>query len=602
MTISSLLLKLLTLAIFLGISSASFGRALSDTSTHIASEDIHFLEDHHSALTINDALKPEQHWLRLEQDNFNKGYNDSSWWLRVELENDSSERVDRLFQIAYAALDHVELYLLRDGQIVETWHVGDELPYHARPVRTTDYVFPLHWDPSEKLTVFIRVKTTSSVQIPLRLWSNDSFNLDQININFMQGLYYGAMLIIAIYNLLLFMALRDRSYFYYVCFIVSIPLFWASATGQAYRFLWPDLVTWNQISVSLFLTCSNMFAGLFTRNFLELQKISFALDRLILSLIMIDIVMLGVSIFLPYKVSIAIMLPLSILHIVVYMMAGTYAWKQKMETARYYVLAWALFLIGAVILNLNKNNLLPNTPLTEYALQIGSAVEAVLLSFALAERINREKRLRFQAQEEILSTHKRLNEELEDRVTQRTEELANLTVKLQELSDTDALTTLFNRRYLESVGSSEYKRCQRARQQFAVLMIDIDHFKAINDAYGHDAGDACLQQVSSVIRECAKRPGDIAARFGGEEFCVVLPNTDEDGALSVAEKIRRQVEQVRIFTSDDRQFSVTVSSGIEANVPEPQQDLRHVIKKADTALYQSKKNGRNRVTVYRNDA
>ena len=128
MTISSLLLKLLTLAIFLGISSASFGRALSDTSTHIASEDIHFLEDHHSALTINDALKPEQHWLRLEQDNFNKGYNDSSWWLRVELENDSSERVDRLFQIAYAALDHVELYLLRDGQIVETWHVGDELP------------------------------------------------------------------------------------------------------------------------------------------------------------------------------------------------------------------------------------------------------------------------------------------------------------------------------------------------------------------------------------------------------------------------------------------------------------------------------------------
>ncbi|WP_207060624.1 diguanylate cyclase [Motiliproteus sp. SC1-56] len=161
--------------------------------------------------------------------------------------------------------------------------------------------------------------------------------------------------------------------------------------------------------------------------------------------------------------------------------------------------------------------------------------------------------------------------------------------KLIELSTTDGLTKLFNRRYLDETLAQELKRARRYKLDLSILMFDVDHFKKFNDTYGHDQGDRVLQTVARVMRE-AIREVDIPCRYGGEEFVVILTNTSRKGALTTAERLRRMMEESR---TDDLQ--VTISIGVASYPYVDVQDADTFVELADGALYQAKEEGRNRV-------
>jgi len=164
---------------------------------------------------------------------------------------------------------------------------------------------------------------------------------------------------------------------------------------------------------------------------------------------------------------------------------------------------------------------------------------------------------------------------------------------LATLAATDSLTGLANRRRLDQVLRLEWARAQRNRKPLAVLMVDVDLFKAFNQRHGHAGGDHVLREVAKTIEQCIRRPADLAARYGGEEFQVVLPETELAGALLLAERIRASVEAMPPFAGDER--SVTVSVGIGLHIPGTQQDLTRLLGDADEALYRAKAKGRNRV-------
>jgi len=164
---------------------------------------------------------------------------------------------------------------------------------------------------------------------------------------------------------------------------------------------------------------------------------------------------------------------------------------------------------------------------------------------------------------------------------------------LATLAATDSLTGLANRRRLDQVLRLEWARAQRNRKPLAVLMVDVDHFKAFNQRHGHAGGDHALREVANAIEHCIRRPADLAARYGGEEFQVILPETELAGARLLAERIRASVEALAPF-ADDR-HAVTVSIGISVYIPGTQHDLARVLGAADEALYRAKANGRNRV-------
>ncbi|WP_349974838.1 sensor domain-containing diguanylate cyclase [Pseudomonas sp. WHRI 8519] len=164
---------------------------------------------------------------------------------------------------------------------------------------------------------------------------------------------------------------------------------------------------------------------------------------------------------------------------------------------------------------------------------------------------------------------------------------------LATLAATDSLTGLANRRRLDQVLRQEWARAQRNRRPLAVLMVDVDHFKAFNQRHGHAGGDHALREVAKTIEQCIRRPADLAARYGGEEFQVVLPETELSGARLLAERIRTHVEALAPFADDAH--AVTVSIGISVHTPGTQQDLATMLGAADEALYRAKAKGRNRV-------
>lgn len=167
--------------------------------------------------------------------------------------------------------------------------------------------------------------------------------------------------------------------------------------------------------------------------------------------------------------------------------------------------------------------------------------------------------------------------------------------QLKELSQTDALTSLANRRCLMEILAVEYERSQRNITPFSLLMIDLDHFKKINDTYGHQEGDVVLRSLSELMLSHL-RQYDTAARFGGEEFSLVLPETDPVEAAGVAERMRKAIAGMS-FTGAIAKLKITASIGV-ATVPKPQiQSVDEMLRAADDALYEAKSNGRNRVEV-----
>ena len=190
---------------------------------------------------------------------------------------------------------------------------------------------------------------------------------------------------------------------------------------------------------------------------------------------------------------------------------------------------------------------------------------------------------------------------LQDQLRQSNERLTATQRELQELSVTDALTRLKNRRFFDERIAEEFRRASRYSDPLSLIMADLDHFKDVNDRFGHQAGDAVLREAADVIRASTREP-DICARYGGEEFAVILPKTHLTGALAVAERIWKELgsKVYRLAPSDSEtaDYRVTASLGVAAYPYVDITSAELLLKYSDAALYQAKESGRNTICLY----
>lgn len=178
------------------------------------------------------------------------------------------------------------------------------------------------------------------------------------------------------------------------------------------------------------------------------------------------------------------------------------------------------------------------------------------------------------------------------------QKLLALQKELEEYSYTDSLTQVFNRRMLDTVLEQEWVRARREQRPLSLLLIDIDFFKEYNDCYGHLQGDVCLKQVATVLSNAATRARDFFARFGGEEFVMVLPDTGADAASKIAERCQQLIFKQQIpHKQSDISNILTISIGIGTVVPAHQDVLTDFVDRVDRALYQAKLAGRNRIQL-----
>jgi diguanylate cyclase (GGDEF)-like protein len=204
----------------------------------------------------------------------------------------------------------------------------------------------------------------------------------------------------------------------------------------------------------------------------------------------------------------------------------------------------------------------------------------------------------------LLDAQEHLKKELEDEVEDRTEELKDALSKLseahnvlKELTTIDPVTGIRNRHFFDDTYEQEWRRALRQKYDISLLLLDIDHFKNVNDTYGHLVGDECLAAVAQSIDSMLHRPSDVVARYGGEEFIVILPYVSLDNARHLAEQVCSGLAK-RVFNAEGNNINVTVSIGISSGVPDENARPRDLISQADEALYRAKSTGRNKVCVY----
>ncbi|OZG71613.1 hypothetical protein BTA51_20250 [Hahella sp. CCB-MM4] len=608
---------------------------------------VSYYEDKDSRLSFYDIFlqKVSPHWITQDNETLSFGYSDATYWLVVDLENIDINDSEWFLEVGYPVLDEVDIFITEGVHLLQQFNSGDNLTYNSRLYPHRNFVFPLNLQSGQPLKIYLRVRSETSIQVPLKLYSPTAFHTLDNKATFVEGIYYGFMLIMALYNLFLYFSIKQSRYLYYVAFICCFSMFQLSLSGFAYQYLWPESVRWNQLSLPVFLGTTLFFMAMFVNRFLNLPEHKPWAGRLLISGAILALAGALLSTTISYRSMILFMIAISMVNITLALILGIQRSMEKDRAAQYFTLAWFSSLMGAIILALNKIHLIPRNFATENALQIGTAIEVVLISFALGEYVAQQRRARAQAQQEsmrmevlarmaqedALAAEKKYSAQLEVQVNERTNELQktlHLLEKanhsLEKQSHVDELTNVFNRRYFNQRYEMEVKRAARDGTPLSLIMIDIDHFKRLNDNYGHLFGDLCLRHVALILEKGKHRPGDTVARYGGEEFVMLLPVTPLEGAMIVAERIRGWVEHARAPHPDDVPHSsntnanyadafttnafntssihpnsiepnITISLGVATLQPESQASGNQLLQLADEALYMAKENGRNQV-------
>ena len=583
--------------------------SLNDHVEYLIDQDGVYFVDQLMSESVN---QDTSRWLTHNKETLSFGYSNAVHWLRFKLDNQTDDEISKLLEIEYPVLDDVQIFIYDENNaLIEKKVLGDKVPFAEREIFHRNFLIPLTLASQQTQTWLLRVETSSSVQVPMTIWPERTFFIQDQSKIMSMGVYFGIMLIMTLYNLVVFFSVRENSYLYYVFYVASMALFLASLQGLSFQYIWPMATHWNDSAIVVMLSGVVCFASLFARDFLELRKSQRLLYHLFGIVVVFSLSIMIATNFIPYYVLIKtlIVLAFGVIFLVTY--TGVLRWVQGFSAARLFTIAWSTMLMGGAILALNKFNFIPRNFITENAVQLGSAIEVILLSFALADRLNQEKRERYEAQltllqrehevqeaqAESLRVERKANETLEEKVRERTNELEIVNKKLADLSTTDALTGVRNRRYFDHVLKRDFNRARREKEQLAILMLDIDHFKKVNDDYGHQVGDEALRRVAVVLTDVVHRTTDVLARYGGEEFAIILPNTDIEGAQLVAEEIRKRVAEERM-SSVDEEFFVTVSIGVMGDEPCIKNNSADVwLREADSALYMAKASGRNKVVI-----
>lgn len=557
---------------------------------------------HDEVLSLDEVRQQEESiWNDINLKDASFGFNERHFWFKIPIQNIHDSNTQWFLRSNYPLLDNIDVYLFADNQVVQEFHSGDTLPFAQRPIRQPTFVFPLNLHTDKEYSIYLHVQTTSSLQLSLSLQTESNFWKNIATENAVSAAFYAILLSMLFYNSVIFLIVRARSYLYYVLYLASFTLFMSSIHGWGYQILWPNSPKIHELSVVFTIGPVIIFAALFSSTFLKLATIRPDLNKLIQSFVWISCVYSIAALILPYAIMIRIGATLAIVIATIAILTTLQEWiRNKSREVMLFIIAWTTVLIGFLLYSGQKFGFLPVNILTEHAIEIGAVLEVLLLALGLADRINNERKARMDTQQKMLEIQIKANQELDNKVRERTEELELLNDHLQTTSITDSLTQVKNRYYFDKKLPSEYRRAYRDKSWIALLIIDIDHFKSFNDDHGHQAGDAVLQAVAKSLQDVVKRPSDAVTRYGGEEFTILLPNTPKDGAYKVAERIRAQIAELHV-NWQQQSLSVTVSIGLACCIPSHHEGEGLLLKQADDFLYVAKDHGRNQVVYEDND-
>lgn len=570
------------------------------------------------------AQQADWSWQPLEKPNL--GRQKTGVWLRFTLDSEKSGNDRWYLSLKWPVLDEVQVRLFypEQGEWGSLMRAGDHVPMREQPLADQNLVFPLELKAGEHAVVYMHLEARELMALPLVISDEPGFAAGKIKDVAMISLFFGGMLVILLYNSSLFVFTRDLSYLLYVLYLLSALFYVLAFTGFGQLFLWPETPPIARRFYGLSAALCFFTPLLFAARFLSVRRYGGWVWLVTWVLMVYWATTILLILFAPTFTRYLASEVMALIHCVLTMAAVISLWIRGNPSARLFAIAWSTLLIATIAHLLALEGVLPLNAFTLHGQLVGMFAEFVLLSMALAQRINlererrivaqqsalqasealaRERESRLQAQQQALDAQMRANEALEARVYERTRALEDakrglemVNEQLTRVSVTDALTQLSNRGHFDVMIDEEIRRAQRIEMPLSVLLLDIDHFKRVNDTYGHPFGDECLRLVADILKQHGQRAGDVVARYGGEEFVIALPGMDATQAAEQAERIRAAVAALQPRCSETR-LQLTISIGVATLQPPAQRTPAQLLAAADAALYQAKHNGRNQVVA-----
>lgn len=529
--------KLLVLLLFCGFSTHGQDvYRISDGKKHQIGEYISFFLDSTNSLSASAVLDRTFEPSEVEVINFS--LTSSTAWLRFTLKNELDR--DIILELGEPNLEELEFYEITAGSPKELFKGSFKNRFEQKAIKHNRWLFNLEIPPGEERTYLLKASSGFPLKLPLNVYSDIQYISRNAVNNLWWGIYGGIMAFAFFYNFFLFASLKERIYLYYCFYVLTGSAFYLGLQGYPYQYLWPNIPYLN-IVMPVLLCLMNLFVFLFTLRFLKItpeQRFAYYVGWFFVGLYMLAAL---TNLLVDYGLAIMMTQLLSVFMSIYYIIVAVNAIRRRVPNARYFALAWIQFIVLMVIFILADNRVLPSNKFTMHSLFIGNALEVILLSYALAARIdflrtdNEEKQSEIIRQlEEKEQIQLKANEELEQKVVARTQEVVNQrNAALRERNRSNEL--LLN--ILPEETAEELKNTGRAEakefENVTVLFTDIASFTNKSEKLSSEELVSTINEIFTEFDQIVDKYGIEKIKTIGDAYMAAagLPSPDEDHAL-----------------------------------------------------------------------
>ena len=506
-----------------------------------------------SSYSVNMFLKDSDPSIckTVNRDGLPLGYTDASIWIRSKVQIPTHMEKQWIAELDNALLDYIDLYVIKNGKIMQHFESGDRRPFASRSIQARSYRFPVDLTPGTTELLW-KIRSQSGIDLPLMLYDKEALLQKDLNAYLLSGVFYGILIILAIYNFVFFIVVRRIIYFYYVAFIVSYGMMSLSFQGFTPLLLWFDFPWLYNDGALFFVSMCVLFSVLFGQRFLETSINAPKVHIFLNGLLIFNFIPILLSFCDLYSITTKFAAFLGVITPIILVYAGISVLKSNKRRVELYLLAWSLFFIGTTVFSLHKFGLFEGSWFIIHAQQFGVLFKIMVLSYALSDQ-------------------------------------------LQSLLYVDQLTGVPNRKSIKRVLTSAVRYADKTQYSFAVLTLNIDDFKTINDSLSHKVGDELLKKLADRLKLSLEKNHTII-RMGQDEFLILFEQIENTNILAhYAETILTLVRKP--FTLDKEIIHITASIGI-ALYPNDGRDYEILIKNSGSALHKAKQLGKNRAYFF----
>lgn len=446
-----------------------------------------YWEDTGANATLADVRAlPDSAWQARPSSTATFGITDSAYWLRVQVQNQTDQDQLLIAELAYSQLDDVVFHELSGGTLLREFRTGDTRSFYPRDVDHPNMLFRFQVAPDNLKTLYIKVATQGTMVVPLQIWHQNEFYEAAANEEKLHFFYYGSLAVIILINLAVFLTLRERLYLYYALAISGYFLFFAAVRGYTLQHIYPEAPFLHAHVLMLSIPFLAMFSLLFCMEFLKVRSHSPRLYRALQVMLAFEILYFLSAPFLNYDTGIRVAAISAFGFFSLLLVAGPVAWAAGIRAGVFFTVAWTPLTVGVSATAGRALGLLPENFFTEYAMQIGSGLEAFILTLALADRLYREREQKIQAQADILQQQKARSD---------------AQTRLNEALTHDPVTGLPNRNRFEWMVDEQFQ--QHPNGRFMVGVTRITQLKEINRTLGLDRSERLLKAMAEKMTQLA---------------------------------------------------------------------------------------------------